>query len=590
MNPPAKIKKVQPRNLTARAATWVAGNPSSTRLESGVANCFPGLEFDVRTLDARFFPGLFFRITTTPKRPAPGAPPNQQGFRLLYLDYLEDPMLPMTSEEPWVKALIEQYLGPVKEAVSTGRWYLHAIEQGGKRIEMLDEQREFLDGELVWFFVRGIAPDLPVTITLLCRDAPGAGAPIVLTGYRRRYVNTAGVIDGAYRAGELTESMCNPWQHDFRDCGCHYWASNHPDVVFGEVAPGEALPSGDSQDPQQASTYLDWIRDDLSPAGATSADNNVFANRPHQLDHFEINLNWERLRFVVEGREIEATYHPPAQAPSKPYASAEEMIDELEQVLAPMEMTLALEYLYAVSSVRAPEEAPPARWPTLRDDVIAARRFVMLIAIGEMTHLRWANQMLWELAQCGFFPKGRSYRPIVEPGDRIPIGPNRWRPRALRPLTPATLDELIAAERPSGPLDNAYARCVATLEEPRYPRHLYELAVRIDTDGADHYGKLREVRRVLRSYANAPSPPPYLRGIHLGTPYEASEALAEYDAIRRALGAAYTAEAEGEPRRAQEALDAARVNMDRLRVIAERLAANGIGIPFWQEAAAAGSV
>jgi hypothetical protein len=51
-------QKIFPRNLTARAAVRIAGNPVTTRLESGVGNCFPGLEFDHRNLDRRFFPGL----------------------------------------------------------------------------------------------------------------------------------------------------------------------------------------------------------------------------------------------------------------------------------------------------------------------------------------------------------------------------------------------------------------------------------------------------------------------------------------------------------------------------------------------------
>src|SRR5205823_3222275 len=36
----------------------VAGNPVSTRLESGVGNCYPGLECDLRNLERRFFPFL----------------------------------------------------------------------------------------------------------------------------------------------------------------------------------------------------------------------------------------------------------------------------------------------------------------------------------------------------------------------------------------------------------------------------------------------------------------------------------------------------------------------------------------------------
>src|SRR5918996_910123 len=54
--------KVFPRNLTARADFVVRGNPASSRPESGVDNCYPGLEFDQRNLDKAFFPGLVFEF------------------------------------------------------------------------------------------------------------------------------------------------------------------------------------------------------------------------------------------------------------------------------------------------------------------------------------------------------------------------------------------------------------------------------------------------------------------------------------------------------------------------------------------------
>ena len=39
---PAPIR-IKPRNLTARAAYKVPGNPDNTRLDGSVGNCFPGL-------------------------------------------------------------------------------------------------------------------------------------------------------------------------------------------------------------------------------------------------------------------------------------------------------------------------------------------------------------------------------------------------------------------------------------------------------------------------------------------------------------------------------------------------------------------
>src|SRR3954469_7836135 len=72
--------KIFPRNLTAQAAYLVPGNPVVTRPEDAVANCFPGLEMDVRNLDRRFFPGLVFDFV-------------EDGARLMYVDVYEDPDL-----------------------------------------------------------------------------------------------------------------------------------------------------------------------------------------------------------------------------------------------------------------------------------------------------------------------------------------------------------------------------------------------------------------------------------------------------------------------------------------------------------------
>ena len=51
----------------------MAGNPATARLASGVGNCFPGLEMDVRNLEGRFFPGILFRVVTAPLKPVPEA-------------------------------------------------------------------------------------------------------------------------------------------------------------------------------------------------------------------------------------------------------------------------------------------------------------------------------------------------------------------------------------------------------------------------------------------------------------------------------------------------------------------------------------
>jgi len=54
--------KIFPRNLTARAAYRVEGNPANSRPESALDTSSPGLEVDVRNLEQRFFPGLVFEF------------------------------------------------------------------------------------------------------------------------------------------------------------------------------------------------------------------------------------------------------------------------------------------------------------------------------------------------------------------------------------------------------------------------------------------------------------------------------------------------------------------------------------------------
>ena len=79
-------------------------------------------------------------------------------------------------------------------------------------------------------------------------------------------------------------------------------------------------------------------------------------NRPYQIDHFRINTNWQDLSIVVEGREIGAVYVPAAIENANPYGSLDDLLNELRVWLAPLELTLIFEYLYARSSVLTFEE------------------------------------------------------------------------------------------------------------------------------------------------------------------------------------------------------------------------------------------
>src|SRR5260370_38406867 len=114
------MEKIFPLNLTARAAAMVAGNPVTTRLEGGVANCFPGLEFDHRNLDRRFFPGLVFQFGDST-----GAPRLRVDTRDPDLNPSPFEGLPADAPPPAVQSALQAALsGSDGDALGPGSWVL----------------------------------------------------------------------------------------------------------------------------------------------------------------------------------------------------------------------------------------------------------------------------------------------------------------------------------------------------------------------------------------------------------------------------------------------------------------------------------
>jgi len=567
------IPKIFPRNLTARAAVQVTGNPANTRLESGVGNCFPGLEFDHRNLDRRFFVGLLFEFT------ANGA--------ILLQVVTDDPDLDQRSP------LAKKLAGDVGKQLAQGDWFLEEITQDGKAIA-LPQDRRVLDLEMVsWRLVRCLQPG-PVKIRLQRRsnndrrDIPGTA--IELEGERRTYVDPqSGVFSTAYLPGELTQSLCSPWMHDFRDCACYYWASNHPDIVLPQALPGEpTLPSGAPDDPERALTPVDWLRSDRSSTKPAEARDDL--NRPDQMDHYEINERWQDLAVVLQGREISSLYNPREPEPANPLGTPDDLAVKLAE-LATLEHAVALEYLYARYSLKNPDDITNQ---TLQQDLIFVRHEILLIAVSEMRHLRWANQLIWSLEHDGKLTKkvGPSLGvakqiPVAQDPSRPPQlpplpGSGKTRARDLRPLEPTTLQDFISVEQPSGFLDGQYSRVLATLREATYPPTLEQLAARIVADGIEHFSRFREIQTVLRKYKTTD----YLRPVQpapADNP-EGQAAMKVYYQILDELRAAYL---RGDMEDAAH-IATARALMFELDSQAEKMAARKLGVPFFSTPASAG--
>jgi hypothetical protein len=587
-------KKIFPRNLTSRLAYETAGNPASSRLEDVVGNCFPGLGIDLRNLDRRFFPGLVFNFAGREHRDLEPENPNLYGARLFSVDDECDPDL--HTSEPTARALLAEFHSPKGRELRSGEWFIDTIEQGGKQIAMYEfnskGKRVPLDGMAVWRIVRSLRPGT-VRLKLIRRDQTdelGQHLIIELEGWRRRYVNpVTGTLDEVYQPGELVQSLCSPWQHDMRDCACMYWASNRPDIAFGQTTEDgqSALSDEQALRSEAANVRLDWLRSDRQPSGNVFAPNSYRELRKYQLDNHEINSRWVELNFVLEGREIGEFYRPPAPEGAQPYDSPLELAQVLRDQLIPLELVLSIEYLYAYFSLRHPQEIsiPDERFPSLQEDLSLVRRQLLLISVSEMTHYRWAHQLLWSLHAEGLVID--EFHPVIALAQRIPRpaedGPagEGFRERALRTLTPDVLADFIAVERPSGFIDGVYARVVSTLHDPKYPERLYELATRIDADGMGHYSRLVDIERVLAKYIQSNSTSTYLRNLQLGSRETTQDALKTYEQILLDVQKTYMTMYQGEFRAATVTVERARDQMTLLQEQAERLARNGLGIPFF---------
>jgi hypothetical protein len=483
--------------------------------------------------------------------------------------------------QPLAGPLLAALTGDQGDSLATGEWYIDWIEQCGRQLSMMqvmpDGSKSGLDGLFVWRLLRGLERG-PVTIALTRRDQPAP--PVILHGWRRFFTNTrTGVISEAYQPGELTQALCSPWQHDFRDCSCHYWPANRPDIVHLAVAPGEpVLPNGEAADAARATMLVDWMRADRALEVTGAALNTMPVNRPYQMDYYQINRTWQDLSIVINNTEIGARYLPPTADTAEPYASPDELAVALRDTMAPVEMTLAIEYLYAYFSLLTPEEAAGSPWAELTSDVTFARSMLMLTAGSEMQHVRWTNELLWKLVEAGLVT---DYSPVLMPAESVPCGRDKSRCRQLRRLDAKTLADFIAVEAPQGTLEADYARVVVTLGAKTYPSHLSELAGRMFSDGLQHYTRLRDVRGVLARYQTAEPPYPYLRQLEPGTPEQAAAALAAYGEITMKLSQAYEYLARGGFADAGRLIAEARVAMNALLCEGERLAKQGVGIPFW---------
>jgi hypothetical protein len=339
--------KLLPRNISAlrkgrdpgSATRTTIGNPVSTRVESGIGNFFPGLECDLRNLERRFFP--FLEVDTN--------------FADIVVAAVDVAGASAGASDGTISAADLENYRVIQHDIGQGvRWSVRTISGDfgplGKQTVTLGE----LTGESfggsrappdAWVAIRLLMEQSQVTLTLARTPGPGE---ISLSGPRRRYLDDDGALSRLFEPGELTQSLCSPWTHDFRDCGCFYWASNHPDIALPPL-PDESTPANAPK------WNLDtaWERADRSlsfPPVVTIANGSpsvpAGSSAVREMQHHEINRDWQLLNFVLERREQVAPYQPAALAPAVPFTDKDALLKQLRYA-AGVELAVMLEYLSA---------------------------------------------------------------------------------------------------------------------------------------------------------------------------------------------------------------------------------------------------
>lgn len=482
----AALRQHQDPRATPRVT---AGNPVSTRLESGIGNCFPGLECDLRNLERRFFPCLEVDITDQQ------VDVTGQLINVISVVSVDMAAVPAAVKSGQISQNAAAVLRVIDSTQKLGqRWTVERVRgvfgHCGRHNLIISTLNAPTDGRNrrppdAWTAIRMLPEQSPVTLHI--REIGTRRKPVKVTGLRARYLDHNGALAAAFQPGELTQSLCSPWTHDFRDCGCFYWASNHPDIAKPPLD-GVTSQSPDWNRP------VPWERTDRTPGKlpprATAADSTDV-----ELEHYEINHRWQELNFVLAGREIVGPYVPRALT-AQPLSSRAQLIKALRYA-AGVELAVVHEYLAAAFSFKNPNDlAGP-----LRNNVVASKAEIMRIAVGEMHHMRVVNDVIKLLGGPG------TSQPALQIASQLPAaGTHKARPVSVRPADPETIDRFIDIERPSQSVDGLYSRILATLEtlgtEPQ--RHAIRTVM---AEGEDHFETFQFVKEWLKPH----KPADYLR-------------------------------------------------------------------------------
>jgi len=255
---------VRPLNLSAQLAYRAQGNPPNSLPDTAISNSYPGLEMDFRNVWKRVLKGIVLHESLNFVLDAE----DPQYSQLKGMFMLEIAGVALTA--PITGPDANGVVGPLKDSFGNDRM---ALEWSNALAEVLHKHQ----GEEVACAFQSIDGKQQVTASL--------------TVNHFFEPNSALIAKHLVEPGALTQSLCAPWQNDYRECACFYWAANRPDYVNVEPgANGASVGNNWMQKDRTASTPRFYISDDWQ-------DERLYS-------HLDLVTNWEQvLRFIIANQD-----------------------------------------------------------------------------------------------------------------------------------------------------------------------------------------------------------------------------------------------------------------------------------------------
>jgi len=273
-------KRIEAKNLSAQLQYRAAGNPPSTVPDSAISNAYPGLEMDFRNVWRRIFEQIELHESSNMVVDAVDDAPEpirhlKNTYRLTHVEDVEvtAPVTgPKQDKGPKNELLIDASFGDKRMPLEWSNALADILHKFcGKSVcctfESLTDEKDIvrLDLKVRLFFDEKEIQGQPVRQAVIAKDI----AP----------------------PGVLTQSLCSPWQNDYRECACFYWAATRPDYVNIEVrSDGTSAGNNWMEKDRTSETPRSYIVDDWMD--------------PRLVSYTDLFRHWDKsLRFVIGGED-----------------------------------------------------------------------------------------------------------------------------------------------------------------------------------------------------------------------------------------------------------------------------------------------